>query len=456
MLKSFSTSAAILLALSLAGCSAKRPQERQPPLPTVTVRTATMDVTPGLKLLARIELPDGFTPSPFYPPMWLQSGKEVGVAGTVKGRSIIAGYGGPAWRNERVIAEDGGPGAKNGHIVDASPSPDGMAIALAVVNPAEKRLDVVVRDLISAGGGHPVSSFDGEFDEASVGWVDEFTVALALRAREGEAPSAVADGEAPTTAKPAASSGLYLIAINGMVTAEFIKLKCKLSRLSWSPQGDFAVGAGDENSPAVLIDRRKGSCEQFNARAPIRVLDWSRDDKSFLYEETNRNGETAAYRYDLANRSGRLVAVSSGAAAFIASGDVLALGNRGLSFQRIRARPERPTLAQLALIDSKDAEVDVQSLGFNATAEMLAQSTMSYSRASNSAAIATFGITRAGPLRRVLTYSATDKNAFLIAFGPPRGPVLMNWSPRGQYLAMVDGDAVESALTILSPPRYRP
>ena len=456
MLKSFSIRAAVVLALALAGCSARHPQERQPPLPTATVRTATMDVTPGLKLLARIELPDGFTPSPLYPPMWLQTGKEVGVAGTIKGRSVIMGYSGPAWHNERVIAEDGGAGAKDGHIVDAWPSPDGMAMALAVVKPGEGRLDVVVRDLISAGNGHPVSSFDGEFDGASVAWVDEFTVALALRAHQSAAAPAVADGEAAASARHNASSGLYLIAINGMVTADFLDLKCKLSRLSWSPLGDFAVGAGDENAPAVLIDRHKGSCEQLNARAPIRVLDWSRDGKSFLYEETNRKGEIAAYRYDLASRSGRLVAVSSGAAAFITSGDVLALGNSGMSFERIRSRPEQPMRAEIALFDSKDAEIDVQSLGFNATPAMLAQSTMSYSRASNSAAIATFGVTRAGPLRRVLTYSAADKNAFVIAFGPPRGPVLMNWSPRGQYLAIVDGDAVESALTILSPPRYQP
>jgi hypothetical protein len=452
MTKSFVIGAALLLALSLAGCSAARPQ--QPPLPIATVRTATMDVTPGLKLLARIELPDGFTPSPSYEPMWLQSGKEVGVAGTVQGRSMVVGYSGAAWGTERMIAEDAGAGIKDGHIVDVAPSPDGMALALAVVDSHDKRLDVVVRDLIAAGDGHPVSSFDGEFDGASVGWVDQFTIALALRRRETTAPAATADGQGPPAAAQA-SSGLYLIAINGMVTADFLDLKCKLSRLSWSPSGEFAVGTGDESAPPVLIDRRKNSCEQINARAPIRVLDWTRDGKSFLYEETDRDGQTAAYRYDVAKRSGRLVAVSSGAVTFMPDGDVLALGNSSLSFQRIRMRPQQPALAQLALINSKDAEVDVQSLGFKATPEMLAQSTMVYSKASNSAAITTFGLTPSGPLRRVMTYSASDKNAFLIAFGPPRGPVLMNWSPQGQYLAIVDGDAVESALTILSPPRYQ-
>jgi len=45
-----------------------------------------------------------------------------------------------------------------------------------------------------------------------------------------------------------------------------------------------------------------------------------------------------------------------------------------------------------------------------------------------------------------------DKNAFVIAFGPARAPVMMNWSPHGRYLAIEDGDAAESALTIVSPP----
>jgi hypothetical protein len=452
MTKAFAIGAALLLALSCAGCSAARPQ--QPPLPVVTARTATMDVTPGLKLLARIELPDGFTPSPSYPPMWLQSGKEIGVAGTVQGRSMVVGYSGAAWGTERILAQDGGAGIKDGHIVDVAPSPDGMTLALAVADSHDKRVEVVVRDVIAAGDGHPVSTFGGDFDGASVGWVDQFTIALALRRRETTVTAATADGRGAPPAAAQASSGLYLIAINGMVTADFLDLKCKLSRLSWSPSGEFAVGSGDETAPPLLIDRRKNSCELLNAQAPIRVLDWTRDGKSFLYEETDRDGQTAAYRYDVVKRSGRLVAVSSGAVTFMPDGDVLALGNSSLSFQRIRLRPQQPAMAQLALINSKDAEVDVQSLGFKATPEMLAQSTMVYSKASNSAAIATFGLTPAGPLRRVLTYSASDKNAFLIAFGPPRGPVLLNWSPRGQYLAIVDGDAVESALTILSPPRY--
>src|SRR5690242_20704673 len=218
MLKSFSIRTVVVLALVFSGCSGRRAPEGQPPLPVATVRTATMDVTPGLKLLARIELPDGFTPAPFSFPMWLQSGKEVGVAGIVKGRAVVMGYGGAGWSSERVIAEDGGAGLADGHIVDLSPSPDGMALAMAVEYPAQKRIDVMVRDLISAGNAHSVSSFDGEFDGASIGWVDQFTIALALRGHEGAQARPASDGSAKI-----AESGLYLVAINGMVTADFLK-----------------------------------------------------------------------------------------------------------------------------------------------------------------------------------------------------------------------------------------
>ena len=81
----------------------------------------------------------------------------------------------PAIARERVIAEDGGIGAPDGSLVDLAASPDGMVLALAVVNSKEKRLDVVTRDVISEGAANPVSSFDGEFESASIGWLGDFT-----------------------------------------------------------------------------------------------------------------------------------------------------------------------------------------------------------------------------------------------------------------------------------------
>jgi hypothetical protein len=84
---------------------------------------------------------------------------------------------------------------------------------------------------------------------------------------------------------------------------------------------------------------------------------------------------------------------------------------------------------------------------------MLAASTMTYTRATDSAAIQAFSPSTEGPVREIVTYSVAPKRAFVIAFGPAHGVATMSWSPRGHYLAVVDGDASSAALTIISPPR---
>src|SRR5579862_10061603 len=147
MLRSFLFALTLTLVLAATGCSSGRPTK--PPLPTVSVRTATMNVSPGIEVLTRVALPDGFVPSPDYPPMWLQSGQEVAVIGSQNGRAVVMGYGGSGYRSARVIAQDGGIGAPNGKLIDFAANPDGMVLALAVVKADPARLDVVTRDVIS-------------------------------------------------------------------------------------------------------------------------------------------------------------------------------------------------------------------------------------------------------------------------------------------------------------------
>src|SRR5438067_2035028 len=137
MLRSFRPFLAvtITLILTVSSCSTQNEQPGKVPLPTETVRTATMSITPGVEVLTHLTLPGGFIPSPDYPPMWLQTGKEVAIVGTSNGRTIVMGYGGAGYRTPRVIAEDGGVGAPDGNIVDVAVSPNGMVLALAVVIP---------------------------------------------------------------------------------------------------------------------------------------------------------------------------------------------------------------------------------------------------------------------------------------------------------------------------------
>jgi hypothetical protein len=413
-----------------------------------------MDITPGIEVLSHVALPDGFVPSPEYPPMWLQSGQEVGIAGTRNGHAIIIGYSGDGYRTERVIAEDGGIGAPDGRIVDFAANADGMVLALAVADAKQPRLDVITRDVISAGAASPVSSFDGTFESVSIGWLGDFTIPLALQAREAEPPTRDRMGfvNAPPPPTSGASSGLYTINVSGAVTTGYLKLNCGLSRLTWSPDGIVAVGAGDAKALPIVINRAKESCQRFSAKAPIRVLDWQPDSKAFLYQEYGPNGP-AIYRYDLDAMRGRLIAISSGAATFVGNDQILALGNGHLTFREAQFSPNREVRAEIALSDASGSNTDVQSLGFNTTAPLLAASTMTYARPTDTAAIATFSPGAPVPVRKIVTYAVASKRAFLVAFGPARGDVSMSWSPRGRYLAISDGDATSAALTILMPPQ---
>src|SRR5579871_4731466 len=396
MRRSFLPTLAMTLALifGVVSCSAQKPH---PELPVESVRTATMNITPGIEVLARIALPDRFVPSIDSPPMWLQAGKEIAVVGTHDGHAVIMGYSGSGYRTARVIAEDGGIGAPDGNIVDLAPSTDGMVLALAVTNPKAGRLDVITRDLISEGAANPVSNFDGDFDSVSIGWLGQFDIPLALRAvidKEGHAePNTTAASVAAATTT-AASSGLYIINTSGVVTTGYTKMDCKMSPLSWSPDGTFAVGTGDASAQPVIIDRSKESCQRTNAQAPIRVLDWAHDSKSFLFEEINRTAGTATYRYDLATGMARLVAIASGAAAFVGNDQVLALGDGALTFREAQNAPEAPVRAEVALSNPMGTNTEVQLLGFNTTPAMLASSTMTYTRQTDVAAIGTFSPTK--------------------------------------------------------------
>jgi len=154
--------------------------------------------------------------------------------------------------------------------------------------------------------------------------------------------------------------------------------------------------------------------------------------------------------------------VSTGAASFAAGGDTVTLGNRDLIFARAIERPEMPILAQVAIGQSEQGQVDLKSLGFETWPEMLAQSTMAYSKGANEAAMQIYAPSKPVPWRKIVTYSLHYDSAFLLAEGPAQGTVTMSWSLRGRWLAFLDGDATAgtvmtvleaSAVSIIDRPR---
>ncbi|HYB92017.1 MAG TPA: hypothetical protein VEC38_13360 [Candidatus Binataceae bacterium] len=448
---------ALFIALAAASCSTA-PQAPPSPRPHLEA-TATLAITAGISVLSIVPLPQGFTPIAGHPPLWLQNGAEIGVVGTEQGRLVVLGYGNQEWRTQRVLAaETGDDAAEEGTIVDLAASPDGMTLATAVVPRGERRLDIILRDLIAAGPGHSVVSFDGAYDSVSMSWLNTQTIALALRAHPEPPPppppATVAPGELPPETPAPPSEGLQLIVVSGAGSVAPVKLPCVMSPLSWSAHGVYAIGAGDASTPPIAINRRTSTCRKFAAQAPMRVLAWSpRDESSLVYAEPMPAAKSACvFRYDLESGEGKLIAAGSSAAAFTSSGAIIALGNQKLSRRSVAERPDTPVLAQLAIFDPDQARVDVKSLGFQTPPAMLVESTIAYAAETNRAAIETFAPAGPVPMRKIIVYSVPRDAAYQIASGPARGVAVMSWSPKGRWLAIEDGDAASSTLTVIQPP----
>jgi hypothetical protein len=449
--------------VSIASCSTSTEAPKPGPPPFVA-RSTTLAVTNGIKVLTNVAMPQGFAPIPSRPPIWMQNGEEIGVIGTQAGHTIMYGLGGAAWRTGRILAAETGPAAaEEGTIADVAVSPNGLTLATAMVAPGRDRVDVIVRDLISTGPGNVIANFNGRYDSVSMSWLNDATIALALRAHPEQPEESAAKetpksdpDEADAQPPPTRSDGLQLIVITGSGSVAPLKLSCPMSALSWSAHGVYAVGQGDAGAPPVIVDRRASTCARFHVRQPIHVLDWDKDDEgSFLYVGPDPTRHTiGVFKYNIATGDEHLMGVSTGAASFAAGSDTVTLGNRELTFARAIERPEMPIPAQVAVSQSEKAQVDVKSLGFETWPEMLAQSTMAYSKGANEAAMQIYAPSKPVPWRKIVTYSLHYDSAFLLAEGPAQGTVTMSWSLRGRWLAFLDGDAtIGTVMSVLAPPR---
>ena len=455
-----------LVSVSVVSCSTTSDTQPKPGPPPFVARSTTLAVTNGIKVLTNVAMPPGFAPIPTRPPIWLQNGEEIGVVGTEAGHTIMYGLGGTQWRTGNILAAETGPGAaEEGTIADVEASPDGLTLATAMVAQGGNRVDVIVRDLIATGPGTVIASFNGKYDSISMSWLNEATIALALRlhpeppaesgaGNENETPKSDTD-EADAQPPPERVDGLQLIVTTGAGSVAPLKLSCPMSPLSWSAHGVYAVGQGDAGASPVIIDRRNSTCTRFHIPKPIRVLDWDKNDEgSFLYVGPDPTDHTiAVYKYDIATGTERLLGVSTSAASFAAASKTITLGNQQLTFKRAIERPQAPLLAQVAIAQSDQGQVDMKSLGFQTEPDMLAQSTMAFSKGADEAAMQIFAPSLPVPWRKIVTYSINYDSAFLLAEGPAKGVVTMSWSLKGRWLAFLDGDATAgTVMTVLAPP----
>ncbi|HLX05601.1 MAG TPA: hypothetical protein VKR28_08700 [Candidatus Binatus sp.] len=449
--------------VSFASCStAPAPKPGPPPF---VARSTTLSVTTGIKVLTNVAMPQGFAPIPSRPPIWMQNGEEIGVVGTQGGHTIMYGLGGAAWRTGRILAAETGPAAaETGTIADLAVSPNGLTLATAMVAPGGDRVDLIIRDLIASGPGNPIANFNGRYDSISISWLNDATIALALRQHPeppeepgaSEEPPKSDPDQADVEPPPTRADGLQVIVITGAGSVLPLKLSCPMSTLSWSAHGVYAVGQGDAGAPPVIVDRRASTCTRFHLRQPIHVVDWDKNDEgSFLYVTPDPTGHTIGlFKYNIPTGAEHLMGVSTGAAAFANSSDTLTLGNRELTFKQALDRPREPITAQVAVAQPDLTQIDVKSLGFDSWPEMLAQSTMAYSKGADEAAMEVYAPSKPIPWRKIVTYSIHYDSAFLLAEGPAQGIVNMSWSLRGRWLAFLDGDAtIGTVMTVLEPPR---
>ena len=452
MFRSFVILLAALAALSVASCSTADPPAKPATQPFMG-RSTTLEITNGIKVVTNVSLPQGFAPIAARAPMWLENSAEIAVVGTQDGHTVIYGLGGKGWQTGRVLASETGPtAAVVGTIVDVAPSPEGLTLATAVVARDSQRVDVVVRDLIATGPGNVIASFDGRFDSISISWLNSATIALALRKHPAPPP----ESNAPDQPPQPQTDGLQLIVVTGASSVAPLKLGCPMSRLSWSAHGVYAVGQGDATTAPIVIDRRKSVCSKFGRSEPIHVLGWDDEEEgTFLYVGADPTKNTAGvFRHNVETGADRVVAISTGAASLTPGGDIVVLGNQKLTFRMAIERPQQEMLAQVAIVQPDEGQTDVKSLGFNSTPAMLAQSSMAYSKGADEAAMQIYAPSLPIPWRKIVSYSLPTDSAFQLAAGPARGTVTMSWSPKGRWLAFLDGDsATGTTLTVLAPPR---
>jgi hypothetical protein len=456
MVRPFLIGIPLAAALALAACSSAKPQIKPSP-PVSIAASPSLAITNGVHMLASLPMPLGFEPIEGRPPQWLQNGSEIAVTGTMAGHVTVIGLSGQGWRNQRVLAAEVGPdAAEQGSIVDVAASPDGMTLATAVAVPGERRLDIVLRDLIASGPGHAITYFDGIYDLVSMHWISNSTLAIALRPQTEPSPTPfTASPEAGETLAlpPKPSAGLQLLVVVGAGSVAPLTLPCAISALQWSPSGVYAVGMGDATAPPILVDRRRSTCVPLSATAPVNVLGWEpEEENAFLFVQTVNGKSRGVFEHDISSGRDRLIAVSSGAASYVGNGPILAFGNQKLTWKMIAEHPLEPVIAELAIFDPDKPEIDVRHLGFRTVPPMIAASVMLHTRPTDRVLLQTFEPAVPVAMRKLIVYAERTDSAFQVAYGPAQGLVQASWSPRGHWIALLDGDRRGSRLIIISPP----
>jgi hypothetical protein len=436
----------VWMALLAAGCASRKPTN----LPPFEAHAASLGITRGMKLAGFAQLPDGFAPALDIPPMWLEQGREIAVAGSTNGGSFLLGLSGPSLTHGRVLAADFGPGALAGKIADAAANADGSRLATIVAEASAPRLDLVMRGMKEGDYGQVITSFDGSYDQATLAWLGRNLLAIALRPAPQPEPLVMPDD---TEAMTLPANGIYLINVtNPLSLIHLDGIDCLVSRLDIAPDARMAVSTGADGIAPALIDLKAHLCRPLSIDTPIKFLGWAPDASVFLFAAPGSGGVLSSFRYVVATGAISTMATGSKLAAIASDGTLMAIGSRNLTWQNATNNPDGSIKVQVALINPASGDIKINELGYTTTPSLLAESSIAWTSAADYAAIDALMPGISGPQRQLVIYNARTQNAYVFGRGPADQPIAMSWSPDGKMLTVVASGPSANVITVFIAP----
>jgi hypothetical protein len=438
---------------AVCGCASRTTK----PAPPVVLTRGSLQIVSGVTLAAAVTLPAEFEPDPRFPPIWLEHGGEIGIAGRAYGKSVLLGLGGPQYTNQRVIAADFNAGAPSGRLLDFAASVDGLQIATAVADASQNLVEIM---LIKANGtkdARTLAMIAGTAKSAHLSWLDDTTIAFIFKSGPRTEADAGSDPGAGSSlsVNPEDTSGLYLINVMSSQAGarRLDAIRCAFSALRFSPNRKFAVDEGGDGAAPALIKLEDQSCHPIGGPKSLEVLGWAPDSSAFIYAARGKDLVPGTFRYDLASGRSAVLAIASAAAAYASDGTTISLGNSELSWERASAFPDKPLNLEIALANAGTQEITVNATGLAATPRMMAQSHLVFSKASDDGLI-DIGISDGSVTRRgLIEYSYPARAAFPIASVAEGAPIAISWAPDGKSFVVLDCGVHPSLLTAIAPAR---
>jgi Lipoprotein LpqB beta-propeller domain/WD40-like Beta Propeller Repeat len=436
-----------------------RPLAPPPQIPDVPFAPAR-----NVRLLAKIPLDKNFKLLGPWPPLWLGS-NEVALLGTRHGQLTLLAWYGEHFSQTRVIADPKVAGG--GRILDMAVSRDGKRLAIAAAKDNHE-LEIRLRDTQGNAPAAVVASAEGPCDRAGIAWLDADTLAVGAESVQAPAPPSAESGDPPQAPADGAqppmefTHTLHIMKVGAQKASENLELAClpqiDPTRLSWSPDGRYAIGPSNDQRQWFLIDRTKGNCDplKLGAIIPAGFIEWDNTSRRFLFTATPIAAANAAHmgvmEYSLASHRARLLASPASIAVYADEGRVAVLGSSRLNAAIVSSRPGLLVPAEIAWINAARAQVTMVPTGFGTTAAGLLDASLRYAPKKRMLAASFAAPGPKGAFPVLLYASGPSQTGGVLGTGQAKSRMLPSWSPDGDRIAVVAGLPEHPTLAIVASP----